>query len=139
MCTAQACEKCHVWKEKLVSSPPPPLSPYTPCLFSDLMASSLVTQCSGDHPACRRCLERGLELKYAAERRMCRPNKPKPHSSQCQIGPRSLPPWRDRNPANTLPPCLPFNARDCRFGVRNSQNRPSSLPPHTRSFTHTRV
>lgn len=49
MRTAQACEKCRARKAK----------------------------CSGDHPICQRCLERGLECKYAAERRMRGPNKPK--------------------------------------------------------------
>ncbi|TFK48009.1 hypothetical protein OE88DRAFT_1665018 [Heliocybe sulcata] len=49
MRTAQACEKCRVRKAK----------------------------CSGEHPACARCVSRGLICHYAAERRMRGPNKPK--------------------------------------------------------------
>ncbi|EIW65371.1 uncharacterized protein TRAVEDRAFT_68861 [Trametes versicolor FP-101664 SS1] len=47
--TAQACEKCRVRKAK----------------------------CSGDHPACQRCMSRGLQCEYAPERKMRGPNKQK--------------------------------------------------------------
>ncbi|EPQ61332.1 hypothetical protein GLOTRDRAFT_90534 [Gloeophyllum trabeum ATCC 11539] len=47
--TAQACEKCRTRKAK----------------------------CSGEHPACGRCVSRGLICEYAPERRMRGPNKPK--------------------------------------------------------------
>ncbi|KAJ7262842.1 hypothetical protein C8J57DRAFT_1719101 [Mycena rebaudengoi] len=53
--TAQACEKCRTRKAK----------------------------CSGEHPACARCLARGLVCEYAREGRVRGPNKPKgrAHSS----------------------------------------------------------
>ncbi|KAI0641253.1 hypothetical protein C8Q79DRAFT_920072 [Trametes meyenii] len=47
--TAQACEKCRIRKAK----------------------------CSGDHPACQRCVSRGLQCEYAPERKMRGPNKQK--------------------------------------------------------------
>ncbi|KAH9885570.1 hypothetical protein C8Q73DRAFT_659618 [Cubamyces lactineus] len=47
--TAQACEKCRIRKAK----------------------------CSGDHPACQRCISRGLQCEYAPERKMRGPNKNK--------------------------------------------------------------
>ncbi|KAI0323842.1 hypothetical protein GY45DRAFT_1263944 [Cubamyces sp. BRFM 1775] len=47
--TAQACEKCRIRKAK----------------------------CSGDHPACQRCVSRGLQCEYAPERKMRGPNKNK--------------------------------------------------------------
>ncbi|OJT15638.1 hypothetical protein TRAPUB_5966 [Trametes pubescens] len=47
--TAQACEKCRVRKAK----------------------------CSGEHPACQRCMSRGLQCEYAPERKMRGPNKQK--------------------------------------------------------------
>ncbi|CAA7263639.1 unnamed protein product [Cyclocybe aegerita] len=47
--TAQACEKCRTRKAK----------------------------CSGEHPACKRCLARGLVCEYAKEGRVRGPNKPK--------------------------------------------------------------
>ncbi|KAI0668779.1 hypothetical protein C8Q78DRAFT_1194535 [Trametes maxima] len=47
--TAQACEKCRIRKAK----------------------------CSGDHPACQRCISRGLQCEYAPERKMRGPNKQK--------------------------------------------------------------
>ncbi len=50
------------------------------------MAGSVVTQCSGEHPKCQRCIERKLECKYAAERRMRGPNRPKPPLSPLPDG-----------------------------------------------------
>ncbi|KAJ3974843.1 hypothetical protein EV361DRAFT_946675 [Lentinula raphanica] len=47
--TAQACEKCRTRKAK----------------------------CSGEHPSCKRCLNRGLVCEYAKEGRVRGPNKPK--------------------------------------------------------------
>ncbi|KAJ3793714.1 hypothetical protein GGU11DRAFT_748663 [Lentinula aff. detonsa] len=51
--TAQACEKCRTRKAK----------------------------CSGEHPSCKRCLNRGLVCEYAKEGRVRGPNKPKPKLS----------------------------------------------------------
>ncbi|KAJ4496584.1 hypothetical protein C8R41DRAFT_263916 [Lentinula lateritia] len=48
--TAQACEKCRTRKAK----------------------------CSGEHPSCKRCSNRGLVCEYAKEGRVRGPNKPKP-------------------------------------------------------------
>ncbi|KAJ3807398.1 hypothetical protein F5876DRAFT_79737 [Lentinula aff. lateritia] len=48
--TAQACEKCRTRKAK----------------------------CSGEHPSCKRCSNRGLLCEYAKEGRVRGPNKPKP-------------------------------------------------------------
>ncbi|KAE9389388.1 hypothetical protein BT96DRAFT_1070339 [Gymnopus androsaceus JB14] len=59
--TAQACEKCRTRKAK----------------------------CSGEHPSCKRCLNRGLVCEYAKEGRVRGPNKPKPKVSG---GPASLSP-----------------------------------------------
>ncbi|KAF6752037.1 hypothetical protein DFP72DRAFT_1134412, partial [Ephemerocybe angulata] len=51
--TAQACEKCRTRKAK----------------------------CSGDHPSCKRCINRGLVCEYAKEGRVRGPNKPKSKQS----------------------------------------------------------
>ncbi|KAH9959712.1 hypothetical protein BJV74DRAFT_890987 [Russula compacta] len=75
--TAQACEKCRARKAK----------------------------CSGDHPTCQRCLQRGLVCTYAAERRMRGPNKPKatlPDGSQ----PPAAEGQKTRKRASTMPSAL---------------------------------
>ena len=68
--TAQACEKCRVRKAKVrdvvLSSGQ----------FS-ILISFLVTQCSGEHPKCKRCCDRNLNCEYAKEGRVRGPNKSK--------------------------------------------------------------
>ncbi|OSC96683.1 hypothetical protein PYCCODRAFT_1259471 [Trametes coccinea BRFM310] len=59
--TAQACEKCRIRKAK----------------------------CSGDHPACQRCISRGLQCEYAPERKMRGPNKNKRKSIASQKSDKS--------------------------------------------------
>ncbi|KAJ7038357.1 hypothetical protein C8F04DRAFT_1255941 [Mycena alexandri] len=78
--TAQACEKCRTRKAK----------------------------CSGDHPACARCVARGLQCEYAKEGRVRGPNKPKSranstassHPSPLSRTPAPLPPYGDDSLVN---------------------------------------
>jgi hypothetical protein len=66
--------------------------------------TDVFTQCSGDHP-CQRCHERGLECKYAAERRMRGPNKPKPSPTPLDGSPQppAMEGQKIRRRASTLP------------------------------------
>ena len=148
MRTAQACEKCRLRKAKVSIVPPSPsYSLIPPCSLSDqrsallsLSAPATIRRASGvasadwnaNTPLSVACVD---------------PTSPSIHSPQCQMGPRSPPSWRDRNHANAPPPCPPFNAGDCRFGVSsnrsrnkviNSTNRlPSLLPlPHHPHLLH---
>ncbi|KAI0285507.1 hypothetical protein BC826DRAFT_1051992 [Russula brevipes] len=76
--TAQACEKCRARKAK----------------------------CSGEHPACQRCLARGFVCAYAAERRMRGPNKPKhahPPLSDAPQQPAAAEGPKPRKRASTMP------------------------------------
>ncbi|KAG7095305.1 hypothetical protein E1B28_006071 [Marasmius oreades] len=61
--TAQACEKCRTRKAK----------------------------CSGEHPACKRCLTRGLVCQYAKEGRVRGPNKPKTKLTSSPVTAESSP------------------------------------------------
>src|SRR5262249_37472473 len=47
---------------------------YAKCYIWGLL---LVTQCSGEHPTCNRCLTRGLICEYSKEGRLRGPNRPK--------------------------------------------------------------
>ncbi|KAF8629782.1 hypothetical protein AX17_005561 [Amanita inopinata Kibby_2008] len=62
--TAQACEKCRTRKAK----------------------------CSGEHPTCKRCQNRGLVCEYAKEGRVRGPNKPKNKAAVTIEESRSYPP-----------------------------------------------
>ncbi|KAJ6590882.1 hypothetical protein B0H10DRAFT_786424 [Mycena sp. CBHHK59/15] len=77
------------------SAPPRPAKNAAParqrCVFPPpfLPRQTLIhPQCSGDHPACSRCLARGLVCEYAKEGRVRGPNKPKTPLA----APASLPP-----------------------------------------------
>ena len=67
--TAQACEKCRVRKAKV--------STHVIVPMSATWLRHTIIQCSGEHPTCQRCRNRGLECKYAPERKMRGPNKNK--------------------------------------------------------------
>lgn len=124
MRTAQACEKCRARKAKVSIIPPSPRFPLIPPRsFSDqrpallsLSAPATIRHASGVWSA-------GWNANTLPSAACAGPTSQSPHSPQCRIDLRSPPSWRDRKPANALPPCLPFNAGDCRFGVRVSSNR----------------
>ncbi|CDO76413.1 hypothetical protein BN946_scf184741.g2 [Trametes cinnabarina] len=52
-------------------------------------APSILVYCSGDHPACQRCISRGLKCEYAPERKMRGPNKNKRKSVVSQRSEKS--------------------------------------------------
>ena len=81
---------------------PPPL-PYPHC--PHLTNGSIGLQCSGDHPTCQRCQQRGLPCAYAAERRMRGPNKPKPPPPLLPDGlqPAAAEGQKTRRRASTMP------------------------------------
>ncbi|KAJ7775050.1 hypothetical protein B0H16DRAFT_84121 [Mycena metata] len=65
-------------------------------------AGTREAKCSGDHPACARCVGRGLKCEYAKEGRVRGPNKPKSraNSTASSLSPLSrtpapLPPYGD--------------------------------------------
>jgi len=77
--TVQACQKCRIRKAKVIS--------YT---ISSRKLGQLVdwflSQCSGEHPSCERCVMRGLVCEYAPEGRVRGPNRPK-----VQVDPEPMP------------------------------------------------
>ncbi|KAJ7606614.1 hypothetical protein FB45DRAFT_878221 [Roridomyces roridus] len=78
--TAQACEKCRTRKAKACR-----------CL--------LLPSCSGEHPACARCIARGLACEYAKEGRVRGPSRRDPKSDSSS-SPASSP--QDPNPRSSL-------------------------------------
>ncbi|KAF9067847.1 hypothetical protein BDP27DRAFT_1403593 [Rhodocollybia butyracea] len=98
--TAQACEKCRTRKAK----------------------------CSGDHPSCKRCLNRGLVCEYAKEGRVRGPNKPKPKFSDSDV-PVSIPESFPLPRAQTT--ALPSGETSRTDSVHVSRRfvSPSILPP----------
>ncbi|TFK70860.1 hypothetical protein BDN72DRAFT_896082 [Pluteus cervinus] len=112
--TAQACEKCRTRKAK----------------------------CSGEHPSCKRCVNRGLVCEYAKEGRVRGPNKPKgPKTSQVVLAGSASAPATPSNGTRKHPPA---NSSSKTSG---KNTRPSSscagmgdvtsfiVSPHTRSPT----
>src|SRR6266478_3655100 len=63
------------------------------------------------------------------------PTGQSPHCPHCQMGPRSPLSPRDRRSVNVPPPCPPFRAGDCRFGVssRGSSTRNRNKASNNRS------
>ncbi|KDQ51348.1 hypothetical protein JAAARDRAFT_62562 [Jaapia argillacea MUCL 33604] len=86
--TAQACEKCRARKAK----------------------------CSGDHPSCQRCINRGLICEYAPERRMRGPNKPKN---------------RDGSISSNSPPSSVSSRRSSVAGGATTEAACRGLQPHS--------
>ncbi|KAJ7262821.1 hypothetical protein C8J57DRAFT_1719095 [Mycena rebaudengoi] len=107
--TAQACEKCRTRKAK----------------------------CSGEHPACARCLARGLVYEYAREGRVRGPNKPKgcahssSHSSTHSTAPNAPnadPPVKRRRRNTTLAAGSPVKLEP--LSSCPADDAPSYTDPH---------
>ncbi|KAI8969699.1 hypothetical protein BD414DRAFT_257159 [Trametes punicea] len=103
--TAQACEKCRIRKAK----------------------------CSGDHPACQRCISRGLQCEYAPERKMRGPNKNKRKSISQKSSDKSSEDDRRSSVASIASTfssssdvSTPEPQDGAASGIANSASRPSS-------------
>ena len=123
MRTAQACEKCRGRKAKVSIVFPPRFPLITPRSFSDqrpallsLSVPATIRHASGVSSA-------GWNVNTPPSAACADLTSRSIHSPQCQMGHRTLRSWRDRNLANGLPPCPPYNAGDCIFGVSSSRNR----------------
>ncbi|KAJ3874999.1 hypothetical protein F5051DRAFT_472051 [Lentinula edodes] len=103
--TAQACEKCRTRKAK----------------------------CSGEHPSCKRCSNRGLVCEYAKEGRVRGPNKPKPKLPVVQEMTSSLV-LQNQSPLTSeipIPISSPVGSMVPTVGYRPYSRAPESLvQPH---------
>ncbi|KAI6044571.1 hypothetical protein EDC04DRAFT_2935981 [Pisolithus marmoratus] len=98
--TAQACEKCRVRKAK----------------------------CSGEHPACQRCLLRGLACVYAPEGRIRGPTKPKLKPLTVVSPPESRSTRRNKNRSSSNTSSSSTSSPTSTVSV-SSQNRSLASPP----------
>lgn len=114
--TAQACEKCRTRKAKVGPQP------------SSLANLLTFQQCSGEHPSCKRCTNRGLVCEYAKEGRVRGPNKPKirPVTSKEELARTSTDTTSRNSPSSdTTTNDLPFSSATYHSTNRSSHRRNS--------------